>query len=381
VIGLGWRTLALRGPSITIAFDAGEGIQSGQTRIRRKDVDLGTVESIGLASALSHVLVRARMLRSAAPYLNDRTQFWIVRPRVSAEGISGLSTLVSGVFIEMSPGGGSPKREFVGLEQPPVLQPDTPGRSFTLHAAQLSALNQGSAVFYRGLSVGEILGYTLDQKTQQIDIYAFVRTPYDQLVHAETRFWNASGIDISLGAQGAHMVASSWQQLLSGGVEFPTPPEAMGEAASPPRATRSRSSRVRTNPPPVPPSVYAGLITSGRPISSANPSTASRALQTRDGGTGSPIDSSISLKAWRSSARRIVSRSAPSRRTPCRSISAAANGAIKPNSNSRTASALEIWAVSQPNSRPSGRISAPGMPTAPAVVSAVRKVTPATIQA
>ena len=155
---------------------------------------------------------------------------------MSAEGISGLSTLVSGVFIEMSPGGGSPKREFVGLEQPPVLQPDTPGRSFTLHAAQLSALNQGSAVFYRGLSVGEILGYTLDQKTQQIDIYAFVRTPYDQLVHAETRFWNASGIDISLGAQGAHMVASSWQQLLSGGVEFYTPPEAMAEAASPPGA-------------------------------------------------------------------------------------------------------------------------------------------------
>ena len=80
VIGLGWRALALRGPSITIAFDAGEGIQSGQTRIRRKDVDLGTVESIGLASDLSHVVVRARMLRSAAPYLNDRTQFWIVRP-------------------------------------------------------------------------------------------------------------------------------------------------------------------------------------------------------------------------------------------------------------------------------------------------------------
>ena len=114
-----------------------------------------------------------------------------------------------------------------------MLQPDTPGRSFTLHASQLSSLNQGSAIFYRGLSVGEILGYTLDQKTQKIDIYAFVRAPYDRLVHADTRFWNASGIDISLGAQGVHMVASSWQQLLSGGVEFHTPSSAMTEPPSP----------------------------------------------------------------------------------------------------------------------------------------------------
>jgi paraquat-inducible protein B len=234
VMGLGWRALVQRGPSITIAFDAGEGIQSGQTRIRRKDVDLGTVESIKLSPDLSRVIVRARMLRSATPYLNARTQFWVVRPRVSAEGISGLATLVSGVYIEMNPGPGNPTTEFTGLEEPPVLQSDVPGRSFTLHASQLNSLNQGSAIFYRGLSVGEILGYTLDQKTQKIDIYAFVRAPYDRLIHADTRFWNASGIDIALGAQGVHMVASSWQQLLSGGVEFHTPATDVDEPPSQP---------------------------------------------------------------------------------------------------------------------------------------------------
>src|ERR1700733_10089084 len=127
VIGIGWRALAQRGPEITITFDAGEGIQSGQTKIRRKDVDLGTVESIKLTHDLSRVIVQARMLRSAAPYLNEHTQFWIVRPRVSAEGISGLSTLVSGVYIEMSPGRGSPQYEFTGLEQQPILVPDVPG--------------------------------------------------------------------------------------------------------------------------------------------------------------------------------------------------------------------------------------------------------------
>ena len=233
VIGIGWRALAQRGPEITISFNAGEGIQSGQTKIRRKDVDLGTVESIHLTRDLSRVIVHARMVRSATPYLNAHTQFWIVRPRISAEGVSGLATLVSGVYIEMNPGRGDPQREFAGLEEPPVLQSDVPGRSFTLHASQLTSLNQGSAIFYRGLSVGEILGYGLNQKTQKIDIYAFVRAPYDKLVHPETRFWNASGVDVSIGAQGVHMVASSWQQLLSGGVEFTTPTSAMSDAASP----------------------------------------------------------------------------------------------------------------------------------------------------
>lgn len=233
VVGIGWRALAQRGPEITISFNAGEGIQSGQTKIRRKDVDLGTVESIHLTHDLSRVIVRARMLRSAAPYLNTHTQFWIVRPRISAEGVSGLATLVSGVYIEMNPGRGTPQSEFTGLEEPPVLQSDVPGRTFTLHASQLTSLNQGSAIFYRGLSVGEILGYALNQRTQKVDIFAFVRAPYDKLVHPESRFWNASGVDISIGAQGVHMVASSWQQLLSGGVEFTTPSRAMNDAPSP----------------------------------------------------------------------------------------------------------------------------------------------------
>jgi paraquat-inducible protein B len=233
VIGIGWRALAQRGPAIGITFDAGEGIQAGQTKIRRKDVDLGTVESVKLTQDLSRVIVRARMLRSATPYLNAHTQFWIVRPRVSAEGISGLSTLVSGVYIEMNPGGGVAQSDFKGLEQQPILQPDLPGRSFTLHASHLNSLNQGSAIFYRGVSVGQIYGYALDQNTQKINIYAFVRAPYDKLIRPETRFWNGSGLDISLGAQGVHMVASSWQQLLSGGVEFATPADAMQEASSP----------------------------------------------------------------------------------------------------------------------------------------------------
>ena len=235
VIGIGWRELVRRGPTITITFEAGDGIQAGQTKIRRKDVDLGTIESIYLSRDLSRVIVRAQMLRTATPYLTSHTLFWIVRPRVTAEGISGLNTLVSGVYIEMSPGRPSdpPRREFAGLEQPPALAPDVPGRSYTLHASQLSSLGRGSAIYYRGLTVGEIYGYTLNNKTQRIDIYAFVRAPYDRLIHPQTRFWNASGVDVTVGAQGVRMVASSWQELLGGGVEFSAPSSARAEAPSP----------------------------------------------------------------------------------------------------------------------------------------------------
>jgi paraquat-inducible protein B len=234
VLGIGWREIARWGPTITLTFEAGEGIQAGQTKIRRKDVDLGTVESVYLSHDLSRVIVRAQMLRSAAPYLTSRATFWIVRPRVSAEGISGLNTLVSGVYIEMSPGqrDDPPRREFAGLEQPPALAPDVPGRSFTLHASQLSSLGHGSAIYYRGLAVGEVYGYTLNNRTQRVDIFAFVRAPYDKLVHPETRFWNASGVDVTVGAQGVHMLASSWQELLGGGVEFSTPASALAQAPS-----------------------------------------------------------------------------------------------------------------------------------------------------
>jgi paraquat-inducible protein B len=133
----------------------------------------------------------------------------------------------------MSPGLGLPAREFTGLEEPPVLQQDRPGSFFTLHASQLSSLNQGSAISYRGLSVGEIMGYTLNQQNQKVDIYAFIRAPYDRLVHLQTRFWNASGLDVSLGAQGIRLAASSWQELLSGGVEFSTPSAEMNSPRAP----------------------------------------------------------------------------------------------------------------------------------------------------
>ncbi len=234
VVWLGVRALAERGPLITISFSDAEGLQAGDTRIRHKDVDLGTVEAIYLNPEMSRVFVRARMRRSVTSRLTDNARFWIVRPRVGIGGISGLSTLVSGAYIEMYPGAGAghEQRQFVGLDDPPALTPDTPGRAFTLHAQDLGSLSAGSPVSYHGVAVGEIEGFRFDPGGGQIEVYAFVHSPYDRYVTAQTRFWNSGGIDVAVGLQGLRFRASSWQQLISGGVSFDTPGSASHEPES-----------------------------------------------------------------------------------------------------------------------------------------------------
>ncbi|HWW21229.1 MAG TPA: MlaD family protein [Steroidobacteraceae bacterium] len=233
VIGLAIRGLEDRGPLVTISFTEAEGLQPGETKIRHKDVELGTVERVYLTRDMSRVMVEARMRRSVTEHLNEGSRFWIVRPRVGIGGISGLSTLVSGAYIEMYPGDGPSERNFVGLDEPPTLQPDAPGHSFTLRAADLGQVVEGSPVDYRGVPVGEVEGFALDPSSKQIEIYAFVRAPYEHLVHPETRFWNSGGVDVSIGPQGLRFRAESWQQLLSGGVSFDTPDTALEGTPSP----------------------------------------------------------------------------------------------------------------------------------------------------
>jgi paraquat-inducible protein B len=132
----------------------------------------------------------------------------------------------------MYPGDGSPQRSFVGLDDPPALTPNTPGRAFTLRTDDLGSLNAGSPISYRGVPVGEIEGFQLDPSGKQIDLYAFVRSPYEKYVTAQTRFWNSGGIDVAVGAQGLRFRASSVQQLISGGVSFDTPDAALHDTES-----------------------------------------------------------------------------------------------------------------------------------------------------
>jgi len=174
---LAWRTLSERGPLITVTFETAEGLQADQSHVRHKDVDMGVVQKVGLTPDLRRVQVTVRMNREAEPLLTDKAQFWVVRPRFFAGSISGLQTLFSGSYIDLLPaaGGGQPQRDFVGLENPPVLQSDVPGRTFLLAAKRIGSLNLGSPIMFRDLEAGEILGWDIGEMARDITVHAFVR--------------------------------------------------------------------------------------------------------------------------------------------------------------------------------------------------------------
>jgi paraquat-inducible protein B len=233
VLWLAWRTLADRGAAITISFRSVDGVQPGQTKIQHRNVDVGVVESLELTPDMSRVIVHARMSRFATGHLTHYTRFAIIAPHVGVGGISGLSTIVSGSYIEMYPGkAGAYQDEFVGLDNPPVLPPDTHGRAFTLLSGDLGSLTRGSPISYRGVSIGEVEDYELGKGGQGVKITAFIRSPHENLIHPETRFWNAGGVDLTVGSQGIRFRANSWEQLLSGGIAFETPQDVLSKPPS-----------------------------------------------------------------------------------------------------------------------------------------------------
>ena len=221
---LTWSTLSQRGPLITVTFETAEGLQADQSHVRHKDVEMGVVQKIGLTPDLKRVQVTIRMNRDAEPLLTDGAEFWVVRPRFFAGAISGLQTLFSGSYIDLLPAaGGQPKRDFVGLENPPVLQSDVPGRTFLLQASRIASLNLGSPVLFRGLEVGEVLGWDVGEMARQITVHVFVREPFDKYVHDNSRFWNASGAQVQLGAKGLQFEVQSLRAVVLGAVDFETP--------------------------------------------------------------------------------------------------------------------------------------------------------------
>jgi len=226
---LAWDTLSKRGPLITITFQSAEGLTAGQSQVRFKDIPLGTVQSITLAPDYTHVVVAARMNRDATRLLTNRAQFWVVKPRLFAGNLSGFETILSGSYIQILPSSksGRPELHFTGLENPPVLQSDIPGHTFLLKADRVGSLNPGSPVFYRGLDVGTVLGWDLGQMAENVTVHAFVRAPFDSYVHEDSRFWNASGASVTLGATGIRLNVESLRAVLLGGIAFDTPEEAL----------------------------------------------------------------------------------------------------------------------------------------------------------
>ncbi len=216
-----------QGVTVQIRFHNADGLEANKTKIRYKDVDIGEVSDIRVADNRKEVIVTADIQRNAKEYMVTDTRFWVVRPRISAAGITGLGTLVSGEYISADVGQSKIKSSsFVGMETPPIITSDLPGREFVLHAEDLGSLSVGSQVFYRHLSAGEVIGYTLDPGGTGVTIRVFVNAPFDSYVNAATRFWQASGVDMSLSSDGVRLHTESLTSILEGGVAFQTLPNA-----------------------------------------------------------------------------------------------------------------------------------------------------------
>jgi paraquat-inducible protein B len=230
----GWialKTFLEQGPTITIQFKSAEGIEPGKTKIKHKAVDIGTVKSVALSADLKTVIVTAEMDRkSAEGFLIEDTRFWIVRPRIAGGQISGLGTLLAGSYIGGDPGASkTERRHFVGLETPPAITSDLQGRRFTLRADDLGSLDVNSPVYYRGVVAGRVVSAELPPDGRNVMVGVFVHAPYDKFVNHETRFWNASGVDLSLDASGVKLQTQSLVTLLLGGIAFETPPDVQVE--------------------------------------------------------------------------------------------------------------------------------------------------------
>ncbi len=226
-IGIGlwliYQTVAERGIPITITFKNGEGVESKKTFIRYKGVLVGEVDSIELGPDLKEVIVKATLDKSAAGLAKEGADYWVVRPQVGPGGITGLDTLVSGVYIAASPGSGKPAKEFQGLEEPQLGSKNAPGINIILETDELNSVRVGSPIYYRKIQIGEIEHFDLAKNSESVKIYVHISDKYAPLVRKNSKFWSVSGIKMSANILGTKITTESLEAVLAGGVAFRTP--------------------------------------------------------------------------------------------------------------------------------------------------------------
>jgi paraquat-inducible protein B len=217
-----WRAA---GPRVTIAFQTAQGLEVGKTLVKYRNVTIGHVTAISLSAEHDRVLVQADLVRSARDVLTGDARFWVVRPRIGIGWASGLETLISGDYIAVESGEAKTRRtQFVGLENPPPLTHGLLGKSVVLHAADVGSLVLDAPVYFRHFEVGRVIDRKLEADGLGARVIVFIDAPYDRLVTGATRFWNASGIDLTLGADGMTLRTQSLASVVAGGIAFDTAP-------------------------------------------------------------------------------------------------------------------------------------------------------------
>jgi paraquat-inducible protein B len=222
--GVAWKSYSDRGVLITIALPDAAGVTARDTVLKFREVVIGNVESVRFAPDFKNVIVSARIDRTVADILPADAEFWVVQPNVSASGVTGLSTVLSGVYIEGAfiPTSGSAARNFQGLPTPPMVRPGREGTTITLRSDDGSHLPKGGPVLFHGIEVGRLDVPRLSTDGDSALVEAFINAPYDKFLTTATRFWDTSGFSVKLGPDGINMSVASLGSLLNGGVAFDT---------------------------------------------------------------------------------------------------------------------------------------------------------------
>ncbi|WP_457605629.1 PqiB family protein [Nitratifractor sp.] len=216
-----YQSLSQRGPTIEITFRSAAGITAGKSVVKYKDVEVGKVKDVRFNDDLKSVVVVVQLKKEMKPFLTDKTRFWVVHARLSADSVEGLDTLLSGAYIGMDPHRkGTPTLKFKGLENPPVLTDRLQGIKLVLEADERGSLQQGSPLYYKKLKAGTVIGTRLSPDAHKVLIEVFVNKPFDKLITDTTRFWDASGIDATIGPDGVEIRTASLTAILSGGISF-----------------------------------------------------------------------------------------------------------------------------------------------------------------
>ncbi len=227
VLAAGWmvyRYMQQQGPEIHLTVQTAEGIVAGKTLIKARSVKVGMVTDVKLGKNYNQIELTARMDGGTERMLCTDTEFWVVKPRIGAGGVSGLETLLSGPYIELEPGHSEQKQaKFVMLDAPPIAGPDAKGIRVTLVAPEAGKLSVGDPVMYEGYVVGrvEAVGFDVDKRRATYQLFVF--QPYEKLLRTRSRFWLNSGVNVSFNAKGFNIQVGSLETLINGGVTFAVP--------------------------------------------------------------------------------------------------------------------------------------------------------------
>lgn len=231
---LGWRAYESRGVMITIEFETGSGIQANKTPIMYKGIEVGKVVDLRIDTATRKVIADVEMDKDIAKNLGGKSIFWLVSPSISLAGVTGLETIISGVYISVEPISGKPSDSFVAQDKPVVLLDNVPGLHLTLQASELGSLDQGAPIYYRQLQVGQVKSYRLATDKKTINVRVLIDEPYKGLVNKNTRFWNTSGVTMSGGLSGFKLHVGPLASLIAGGISFDNlTPEKTNEPVDP----------------------------------------------------------------------------------------------------------------------------------------------------